>query len=188
MGIGASPPQRPTHRPSRAGRAAFLLLVALVGVLAWLYVWPPAGEPFGGGPVVVVGGGGGERLITALEIVGEPAPGRELVLSEGASSEWERMGRSCREEDVRCFEPEPGNTFGEARTFARIAEERGWRRATVVTSEYHVTRTRMYFRSCLDGEVRVVAADSGWRVFTRMVRAHHEILGTLVGLGALPHC
>ena len=188
MGIGAAPPRRPPRRTSWSARVTLLLLAMVTGLLAWLYVWPPTGEPLDEGPVVVLGGGAGERLLTALDLLGEPAADRPLVLSEGASSEWERRGRSCREDEVRCFDPEPANTFGEARTFARIAEDRGWHSATVVTSDYHATRTRMYFTACVEAEVNVVAADSGWSVGTRVAGAPYELLGTFAGVGNLLHC
>lgn len=188
MGIGAAPPRRPPRRTSWSARVTLLLLATGVGLLAWLYVWPPTGQPLDDGPVVVLGGGGGERLATALDLLGEPAAERPLVLSEGASSEWERLGRSCREDVVRCFDPQPANTFGEARTFARLAEDRGWRSATVVTSDYHATRARMYFAACVEAEVRVVAADSGWSVTSRVAGAPYELLGTLAGVGNLRDC
>ena len=188
MGIGAAPPRRPPRRTSWSARVTLLLLAAATGLLAWLYVWPPTGEPLDEGPVVVLGGGAGERLLTALDLLGEPAEDRPLVLSEGASSEWERRGRSCREHEVRCFDPQPPNTFGEARTFAELAQDRGWHSATVVTSDYHATRTRMYFAACVEAEVSVVAAESGWSVGTRVAGLPYELLGTLAGVGNLRSC
>ena len=188
MGIGASRPQRPTRRRSWAGRLAATLLLAVVVAVAWLFVWPPAGQPLEDGPVVVLGGGGGERLQAALHLVGEPGPGRELVLSEGAYSEWEVLGRSCREESVTCFDPQPANTFGEAVTVAELARERGWDRVPVVTSDYHVTRSRLYFHRCLDVEVALVAADSGYSVGARVAGLPYELLGTFAALGNLSYC
>jgi uncharacterized SAM-binding protein YcdF (DUF218 family) len=188
VGIGAAPPRRPPRRTSWSARLTLLLLATVAGLLAWLYVWPPAGQPLDEGPVVVLGGGAGERLLTAVDLLGEPSPQRPLVLSEGASSEWERRGRSCRENEVRCFDPQPGNTFGEARTFAGLAQDRDWRSVTVITSDYHATRTRMYFAACVEADVRVVAADSGWSVGARVAGLPYELLGTLAGVGNLRHC
>lgn len=188
MSLGATPPRRPGPRRSLGARLALLLVVALLALVAWLYVWPPTGEPLPDGPVVVLGGGEGERLVAALDLVGEPEVGRELVLSEGASAEWESMGRTCRVDEVRCIEPRPGNTYGEALTVARLARERGWPRLTVVTSDYHVTRTRLYFDRCVDAEVRVVGVDSGRSLAGRLGGAPYEVLGTLAAFGNLATC
>jgi hypothetical protein len=188
MGIGASRPQPPARQRSRFGRVVLVVLLALLAGMAWLFLAPPTGEAFEDGPVVVLGGGGGERLQTAIDIVGEPAPGRELVLSEGAYSEWEVRGRSCREEAVRCFDPRPANTYGEAVTVADLAAEQGWERVTVVTSDYHATRSRLYFHACLDTDVTLVAADSGYSMAARVTGAPYEVLGTLAALGNLAYC
>ena len=188
MGIGASRPQPPVRQRSRLGRVVLVLLLALVAGMAWLFLAPPVGEPFEDGPVIVLGGGGGERLTTAIDIVGDPRPGRELVLSEGAYSEWEVRGRSCREASVHCFDPRPANTYGEAVTVATLAAEQGWERLTVVTSDYHATRSRLYFHTCLDTEVTLVAADSGYSMGTRVAGAPYEVLGTLAALGNLAYC
>jgi uncharacterized SAM-binding protein YcdF (DUF218 family) len=83
---------------------------------------------------------------------------RVLVLSHGGDC----AGRPDYE--VVCFTPDPDRTQGEARGAARIARERGWKRLVVVTSTYHVSRTRMLFGRCFAGEVHVVGARPGtWR-------------------------
>lgn len=188
MGIGAPPPRPAGRRTSRTGRVVGLLVLAALGATAWLFVWPPAGAPLADGPVVVLGGGGGERLRAAIGLVDEPAPGRELVLSEGAYSEWEVRGRTCGEQGVRCFDPQPANTFGEALFVAELTRERGWSQLTVVTSDYHVTRSRLYFHSCVDAEVALVAVDSRWSLGSRVAELPREILGTFAALGNLLHC
>lgn len=188
MGIGASPPQSPGRRGTWRGRLVLMLLFALLGVTAWLFIWPPTGEPLGDGPVVVLGGGGAERLRATLDLVGEPEPGRELLLSEGAYSEWEVMGRSCREEAVHCFDPRPANTFGEALAVARLVREHDWTWVTVVTSDYHATRSRLYFHACLDVEVSLVATDSGRSIGARVAGLPHEVLGSFAALGNLYDC
>lgn len=188
MSIGAPRPRQRRRDGGWSGRIALTLLLAIFAAGAWLFVWPPDGTPYEEGPVVVLGGGADTRLRTALELVGEPRAGRELVLSEGAYSEWEVLGRSCGEEAVRCFDPQPPNTFGEAVTFADIARERGWERATVVTSDYHLTRSRLYFHRCLDIEVAVIAADSDHSVGTRVANTLYEVLGTFAAVGNLASC
>jgi uncharacterized SAM-binding protein YcdF (DUF218 family) len=152
--------------------------VVLLALGAWLYVWPPAGTPLPAGPVVVLGGGS-DRLERGREIVDEVGAGRELVLSAGSISKWEKAGGSCGDEGVRCVDPYPVNTFGEAVTVDRLAADDGWAQVTVVTSEYHVTRARLLFNRCVDAEVRVVASESDRSVWGRVAGAYREILGTV---------
>jgi uncharacterized SAM-binding protein YcdF (DUF218 family) len=77
-----------------------------------------------------------------------------LVVSDG-----QRLAPElCRRERVVCFVPDPFSTTGEAEGVARLARERGWERVLVVTSSYHVLRTRLLFERCLGDAVRVVAA------------------------------
>lgn len=75
--------------------------------------------------------------------------------------------------------PDPPSTRGEARAVARLARERGWRRILVVTSTYHVPRTRLIFRRGLVCELSFVSAgcrrtrlplDIGWEI-AKLARA-----------------
>jgi hypothetical protein len=154
------------------------LLLLLVALCTWLYVWPPTGSPHPDGPVVVLGGGEGDRLDEGLRIVGDDE--RLLVLSAGAGAEWEERGGSCDDPQVRCATPDPLNTAGEARMVEALAQEGGWGQVTVVTSEFHATRSRLLFARCVDAEVALVASDSGRSAAARAAGAHLEILGTLV--------
>lgn len=79
-----------------------------------------------------------------------------LVISDGLDPEWKRANRLCRRPRVRCFEPDPYSTRGEARWAGR----QGWDSVVVVTSTYHVRRTRALFRRCFDGRLAVRAAEA----------------------------
>jgi len=85
-----------------------------------------------------------------------------LVISDGHDPNWPAANRLCAEGSpgfqVVCFTPDPYSTRGEARGFARLARERGWRSVVVVTSTFHVTRARMLFRRCFRGRVEGVGA------------------------------
>jgi uncharacterized SAM-binding protein YcdF (DUF218 family) len=58
--------------------------------------------------------------------------------------------------EVICLTPENDNTRNEARATGRLAEERHWKRLLVVTTRYHVARTRLLFGRCVPGEVDVI--------------------------------
>ena len=58
--------------------------------------------------------------------------------------------------------PVPFSTRGEARAIGRLARARGWNRVVVVTSTFHVTRTRLLFHRCYGGRLWVVGAAAPW--------------------------
>ncbi|MHA3702256.1 YdcF family protein [Jatrophihabitans sp. YIM 134969] len=58
--------------------------------------------------------------------------------------------------DVMCFRPDPSTTRGEARELRRLAEQHGWTRVAVVTSTYHVSRSRMIIARCYSGTLLMV--------------------------------
>ncbi len=143
------------------------LLIALGLVLGWavaasvLIAWPREESPGRADAVVVLSGDDGPRLRRGLGLVRRGvAP--VLVISSGMEITWPEANRLCagRETafEVLCFDAEPYSTRGEARGVAQLAVERGWRSIAVVTSEYHVTRARMIFERCLDGDVAAVGA------------------------------
>ena len=178
----------PARRRSWPARLALALLAVLLGGCAWLYGWPPTGQPHDTGPVVVLGGGAGDRLDLGLELIEASAEPRELVLSAGADREWAQMGGSCGDEGVRCLEPAPANTFEEATAVSRLAERHRWEAVTVVTSEYHVTRTRMLFSFCMQAPTRVVASDSPASLGERANHLVREPMATLLSLPAFRYC
>ena len=64
--------------------------------------------------------------------------------------------------DVVCFEPDPSTTRGEAREIGRLASERDWTRVAVVTSTFHISRSRMIIGRCFHGTLLML--DSGERI------------------------
>lgn len=105
--------------------------------------------------VVVLGGGSGERV--ALGRVLAEQHEVPLVLSEGAILEGWRAGLACNER-ILCEMPDPQATRGEARMVAALADLHGWDRVAVTTSRFHVGRSRLLMRQCLD-DVAVVGAE-----------------------------
>ena len=57
----------------------------------------------------------------------------------------------CEEAGVTCIAPSPETTQGEAETFARLAEERGWESVTVVSQTSHAPRIRILMGRCFPG-------------------------------------
>jgi hypothetical protein len=121
---------------------------------------PAAAAP--DGPVFVLGGGA-DRLPFALTLPGVPGPTRPLWVSAHSDEALAREGLSCADEHVVCAQPEPASTYGEALLLARLAHSHAALGAspdatvTVVTSTFHVPRTRYQFATCPGPEVVVVA-------------------------------
>ena len=71
-----------------------------------------------------------------------------------------------------CLRPQPDNTRAEARAVAGLVESRRWQKVVVVTSSFHVTRSRLLFRRCLDAEVSMMGGEppSERRVLVRQMR------------------
>ena len=145
--------------------------------------------------VVVLGGGHGERLARGLELVAT-TDARVLVLSDGARRKGERRGgdsdgrrlaATAPPYEVLCPIPDPYRTRGEARMVAALARGRRWTRVLVVTSDYHVRRTRLLLARCApEGcAVEVVGTPSRAGPIWRARATAHE-LGGLVD-AALVH-
>ena len=150
----------------RAARAVVaLVLVAWLAATAVLFVWPRESAPESADAVVVLSGGRKTRLAKGLELV-RAGVAPTLVISDGRARGWRQGNRLCAGGErfrVVCFRPDPYSTQGEAEAVAGLARARDWDSVVVVTSGYHVTRSRLLFRRCTDTEIEGVAADtSAW--------------------------
>jgi uncharacterized SAM-binding protein YcdF (DUF218 family) len=142
-------------------RLLALAALAWLALCALLFVWPREDDPERADAVVVLSGGRKFRLEKGLELVRDGVSDT-LVISDGRAEGWPEANRLCEEGAdgfrVVCFKPDPYSTQGEAEGVARLARERGWRSVAVVTSRFHVFRSRMLFERCFPGEVDAVGA------------------------------
>ena len=141
-----------------------MLALWLISVVASV-IFDPSGEADGVDAVVVLAGGRGERIDTALALVDEGAA-VNLVISAGdrAWDGWDAIEPLCAGDigvRVWCVDPSPDSTRGEAATIAAFAEDRGWDRLALVTSDYHLRRAALHFDRCFAGDVEPIAAPSG---------------------------
>ena len=132
------------------------LLVVLAGVTARLFVWPTEGMPPRVDAIVMLAGPG-NRLPVALWLAREKrAP--LLVVSEG----WQGYGGPCPPAvpgvKLVCFDPDPGDTRGEAEFAGRLAREDHWSSVVLVTTTSQDTRARILFGRCFGGTVYVMTA------------------------------
>jgi uncharacterized SAM-binding protein YcdF (DUF218 family) len=147
---------------------ALVLIVAFLAGSAVLFVWPREDEPRRADAVIVLSGARDSRLAKGLELM-RSGVARTLVVSDGRAPGWADGNRLCNgartQFDVVCFRPAPYSTSGEAEDVSRLVAARDWRSLVVVTSRYHVTRSRLLFRRCTDAAVSGVGADtSAWAV------------------------
>lgn len=139
---------------------AMVLFVAFSLVTARLLVWPAQGMPARVSAIVVLAGQG-DRLPAALRLAREHrAP--VMVVSQG----WEGYGGACPplmpEVKVICFDPNPGDTRGEAEFVARLAIRNHWSSVVLVTSPGQDTRARIIMKRCFGGSVYVITASLPW--------------------------
>jgi len=135
------------------------ILMVITALTYRLFVWPETDSPSRVDAVVVFAGGNGERQEQGRRLVNAGiAP--VLVISHGGrpqSKKYALCKRRSTEISVICLDPKPPTTNGEARAFAALAQERGWRSLAVVTSTIHVRRASMLLARCHGGDIYTVA-------------------------------
>jgi uncharacterized SAM-binding protein YcdF (DUF218 family) len=143
--------------------AALILIVAFGGVTARLIVWPAQGMPPHVSAIVMLAGPG-DRLPVALKLAREHrAP--MLVVSQGQHGYGGPCPPAPSGVKLICFEPDPGNTRGEAEFTGRLARQYGWRSVVLVTAREQDTRARIVMARCFGGPIYVIAGSlplSSW--------------------------
>ena len=142
------------------------MLAAGAVVLTLRFVFFPTEDAVGhANAIVVLSGSKHERLDRGLELARQGvAP--VLVISNGYDPSQPGAPQLCHHGapgfHVICFTPDPDSTRGEAEAVGRLARTHAWKRVLVVTSRFHVTRARMLFDRCLDGDVDAVGVTYPW--------------------------
>lgn len=136
------------------GVLAVVLLFA--AVTARLFVWSAQGMPVRVDAIMMLAGPG-DRLSVALELARtHRAP--VLVVSQGQHG----YGGPCPVQPQRvrliCFEPDPGNTRGEAEFLGRLAKEYHWTSVVLVTTRAQDTRARVVVGRCFSGSIYAATA------------------------------
>lgn len=141
------------------------------------FLRPASDDPRQADAVIVLSGDHGERLAVATRLLGNGVAAT-LVFAGTRDRVQEDVLCAAPPEgfEVVCLRPQPDSTRAEARASAQLAEQRGWRRIVVVTSDYHVTRSRLLFERCFDGQVDVVGGDSNHSVAVLARVVAHEWL------------
>jgi len=148
------------RRWGRWFRAAFLVLTVAAGVMTYrLFVRPELPPLPQRADVIFVLSGYGDRDHIARRLVRE---GRAPVVVRSTTAE--RAAAGCLSDlasqvTVLCIHPEPYTTRGEARAFAALAAEHGWRSVILVSTRDQAWRARVRVGRCFDGEIYHAVAE-----------------------------
>ncbi len=145
-------------------RLVFLAILLFCGWLAlalYLFVRPRQDHPRHAAAIIVLAGDEQHRFSRGLELA-RSGVAPVLVVSDGARSDWAPARELCAHPRghgfrVICFRPAPYSTRGEARGALALVRRNHWRSLLVVTSTYHVYRSRLLFDRCIKGQARVYA-------------------------------
>lgn len=170
---------------NRASRAVLgvglLFLLAFLGSLA-RFIWPNVDRAGRADAVIVLSGDHGERLAEGLRLM-ELGVAPTLVLN--GTPDLDQVNQLCRGGqafEVVCLRPDPDSTRTEAGAAGRLAADRRWTKVVVVTTKFHVTRSRLWFSRCVDADVRMVGAEPPYGRSMRVRQVAHEWLGFWHGI------
>jgi len=142
-----------------------------------LFAWPSSDAPGRADALIVLGPGRhGERIEKALELM-RSGVSNVLVVSEGSGAAWRRVADICTRRtsfQIVCFRATPYTTRGEAEIASRLAAARGWGEIAIVTSTYHITRARLLWARCYDGDLRLISAGRGGNAREWIASVLHE--------------
>ncbi|MGH3220454.1 MAG: YdcF family protein [Streptosporangiaceae bacterium] len=151
---GSPDPGRRSSRWRRIVLAATALVLALGVLTARLFVWPTQGMPAHVSAIVMLAGPG-NRMPVALQLAREHrAP--VLVVSQGQHGYGGPCPSATPGVKLICFEPDPGDTRGEAEFLGRLAKKNRWDSVVMVTSRAQDTRARIVVGRCFGGSIYVM--------------------------------
>jgi uncharacterized SAM-binding protein YcdF (DUF218 family) len=143
--------------------AVAVVVLAFAAVTVRLFVWPAQGMPARVSAIVMLAGPG-DRLSVALDLARQHrAP--VLVVSQGQHGYGGPCPAATPGVTLVCFEPDPGNTRGEAEFVGRLAKKDHWTSVVLVTSRPQDTRARVLVGRCFGGSIYVVTGSlplSAW--------------------------
>lgn len=143
--------------------AAMSVVAMVLGVVTWqLHLRPSEDQWARADALLVFDGGRGERVLAAYRLA-ETGRVDHVVLLDDADPDATGV-RRCEgwptAVELHCLDRVGvSDTRSEAASFARYARAQSWDTVVVVTSTYHLTRSRLHTQRCFDGEVLGVRAN-----------------------------
>lgn len=136
--------------------------------------------------VLVLGGGSGDRYVHGRELADRH--GVPLLLSWSAIAEAAAQGTSCDDAGVQCVFPDPLTTHGEARLARELVASEGFGSVAVVTTRFHVGRTRLLMRQCLADQVVVIGSQDAASWGSQLYRQVREAYATVAAVTVRRAC
>lgn len=143
-----------SRRRRRAVAAIATVIAVFCLITARLFVWPATGMPARVSAIVMLAGPG-DRMPVALQLSrAHQAP--MLVISQGQHGYGGPCPPATPGVKLICFDPDPGNTRGEAEFAGKLAKKYHWSSVVLVTTRAQDTRARILVGRCFSGPVYVV--------------------------------
>ena len=146
------------RRSFRGWRRAFIAAMVLAAVFglatARLFVWPAQGIPDRIDAIVMLAGPG-DRLPVALQLAREHRA-TVMVVSQGQHGNGGPCPSAMPGVKLICFDPNPGDTRGEAEFVRPLAKKYRWGSLVLVTTRAQDTRARVVVGRCFSGPIYVV--------------------------------
>ena len=144
----------------RRGWVALILAACLLGEI-FVFVTPPTDAAKPSGVVIILGPSTrGDRYAIADRLASRS---RDLLIAFGRPCPRSLDRRFVAYRSVKCFDPRPRTTQGEARYASGYARQTGAHNITIITTADQVTRARLRFGRCWSGGLSVLAAPLGRR-------------------------
>jgi hypothetical protein len=106
---------------------------------------------------IVMLAGPGNRLPVALQLAREHRAA-VLVVSQGQHGYGGPCPPTTPGVKLICFDPNPGDTRGEAEFVGRLAKRYHWSSVVLVTAPEQDTRARIMMERCFSGSIYVITA------------------------------
>ena len=161
--------------------------MGVIAVLSLLltFVWilrPSQSRPERADAALLLVGGRGERIQAARELAADGTVDHVVVAAAdlNPSSTFRRLCDRGRIDgaSLHCLRG-AADTRAEARVLSRYAKRQGWDHIVVVTSNYHLTRSRQLVARCFSGRVDGVGATPDSGIALRFGQVLHEWAGLL---------
>ncbi len=144
----------PVHRSRRAKWLIFgiLAVVALfIAASVRLFLLPARDSPRHVDAIFVLGGSA-RRLPEGIKLAREGYAPNLVVSTPGQG-----CPRAIPKVTIRCFDPDPSTTQGEAREIAKLSKQYQWKSIIVISTTEQTTRARLRIKRCTDIDVAYVS-------------------------------
>ena len=145
-----------------------VLLLPFCAATTQLFVFPTTGMPERVDAIVVLGGPG-DRLGLGLKLA-QQGRAPYLLVSEGLPINF--PAGLCSPDHaftVICWNPDPGNTKGEAEFIGRMARQQRWTSVALVTTPDQAWRAALEVRRCYSGKIYSATTPLSWSQWPFMI-------------------